>query len=169
MIGIPEASAAISGIKTAIEMLKGVQSLKSETEINQAVIAIQRTLLEAQLSALQDRERHSDLLSKITQLESIIAVHDRWTEQKARYRLTEFPTGRFAYVLLPDFADDEPPHKLCVKCFQEDRKSILQVSNKHSGGESVYCQYCKEDITLKDFSYSEPISIGRRTSWIDPY
>ena len=51
---ITEAGAAISGIKAAFDIAKGMSALKSETEINQAIIGIQRVLLEAQQAALQD-------------------------------------------------------------------------------------------------------------------
>ena len=52
---IAEAGAAISGVKVAIDMAKGIAALKSEAEINQAVIDIQRTLLDVQSAAIEDK------------------------------------------------------------------------------------------------------------------
>lgn len=164
MVGITEASAAISGIKTAMDMLKGIHSLKSEADINSAVINIQRTLLDAQASALIDREKHMELLSRIEQLDKQISSGNKWDEERARYELKEFPTGAFAYVLCEGKANGEPPHKLCTKCFHEGKKSILQVKHKRSGGESVTCTNCNQTMTLSPFP---PVQIDYGTSsWL---
>src|SRR4051812_25308579 len=114
---IVEAGAAVGGIKTALDMLKGVRALKSETEVNQAVIDIQRILLEAQSAAVEDKERQIGFLDRIAKLEARLAERHGWETEKRRYRLTEFSTGRFAYVLVDEMAGDEPTHKLCAKCF----------------------------------------------------
>jgi hypothetical protein len=166
MIGITEASAALSGIKTAVDMLKGVQALKSESDVNQAIINIQRVLLDAQSSALSDKEKQMELIARIDELERKIAEdHDRQADKK-RYKLTEFPTGRFAYVLREGDSSGEPPHKLCAKCFEEGQKSILQVRHKHSGGESVQCPRCKETIVLSAFPEVKVERVSRRNSWM---
>ena len=151
MVGIVEAGAALSSIKTAIEMVRGVHSLKTGTDINLAIISIQQTLLDAQSAALQDREKQMELLSTIAELSKRLDARNALEQDKGRYTLTEFPTGRFAYVLKPEAANGEPSHKLCTTCFNDGKKSILQVKQKHSGGESVICPTCKEALTLSPF------------------
>lgn len=163
---LAETGAALTSIKTAIDMLKSVRALKSETEINLAVIEIQRILLDAQSAAFDDKERQMGLLSRIAELEARLGERAGWEKEQARYRLTEFPTGRLAYVLKDEMAGDEPRHKLCAKCFTEGRKSILQTVDKHSGGESVFCQNCKVEITLTAFPV-EPIQRVRRSRYIE--
>lgn len=164
---IAEAGAALGSIKTALDMLKGVRVLKSETDINLAVIDIQRTLLEAQAAAVDDRERQMGLLGRIAKLEAKLAERDEWEREKRRYRLTEFSDGRFAYVLIDELANDEPSHKLCAKCYNDGRKSILQTVNKHSGGESVWCQSCKEKTILAEFPKQHAQTVRVRRAWID--
>jgi hypothetical protein len=163
---LTEAGAAVGSIKTALDMLKGVRSLKSETDINQAVIEVQRILLEAQSAAVDDKARQIELLNRISDLEARLAEGEEWESEKRRYRLTEFSTGRFAFVLADDFAEGEPAHKLCAKCFTERRKSILQTLRKHSGGESVLCQHCKQEMVLAEFP-PDPVLTVRRDRYID--
>lgn len=163
---LAEAGAAVGSIKTAIDILKGVRSLKSEADVNQAVIDVQRILLEAQSAAIDDKSRQIEMLKRISDLEARLAESDEWQAEKRRYRLTEFSTGRFAFVLAQDLAAGEPTHKLCAKCFTERRKSILQTVRKHSGGESVYCQDCKQEMVLSEFP-SDPVITVRRDRYIE--
>jgi hypothetical protein len=163
---IAEAGTALTSLKTAMDMLKGVRALKSEADINEAVIDIQRLLLDTQAAALADKERQFALVDRISKLETQLAAKLRWENEKQRYQLTEFSTGRYAFVLKDNLSGGEPAHKLCAKCFTDDRKSILQTANKHSGGESVYCQHCKEKTTLSTFPPAKT-STAPRSSWID--
>lgn len=164
---ISETGAALTSIKTAMDMLKGVRALKSEADINLAVIDIQRTLLEAQAAAVDDKERQMGLLDRIANLEAKLAERQQWDEEKRRYRLTEFSEGRFAYVLISEVAKDEPSHKLCAKCYNEGRKSILQTVNKQSGGESVWCQCCREKTILAEFPKQYAQTVRIRRPWIN--
>lgn len=158
MIG--EASAAISSIKAALDIAKGVSSLKTATDVNLAVIDIQRALLDAQLAAFEDRERHAVQQQRIAELEAKLSQIDQWEAEKARYVLTETPTGKLVYALKPDCANGEPDHRICVKCFNENRKSVLQVTARHSGGEAVICENCQTKATLSPFPKTE-LDFGR--------
>ena len=148
---ISEASAAIGSIKAAMDIAKGAAGLKSEVEINLAVIDIQRALLDAQSAAFEDRERQISQQRRVAELEDqLVRVH-QWAEEKARYKLTETPSGALVYSLKPECANGDPDHRLCVKCFNEDRKSVLQVKTRHSGGERVQCQHCNDLMLLSPF------------------
>ena len=151
MVGITEASAALGGIKAAVDMVKGITALKSESDINQAVIAIQRILLDAQASALADGEKQSEQQARIADLERRLSSIEQWENEKSRYDLTEFPTGKFAYVLKQTDERGEPSHRLCVSCYDRESKSVLQVKRRHGGGESVYCPICKDTMVLSEF------------------
>jgi hypothetical protein len=145
-------------------MVKGINSLKTEAEVNQAVINIQRTLLEAQALALQDRERQSNLMKKIEELESRIKKFDDGDADMKRYELVEFPTGIMAYVLKEGEENSEPSHKLCPKCFGDGKKSILQVVSKRNGGESVRCPSCSQKYILHPFPAVQIETA--RSSWL---
>jgi hypothetical protein len=148
---IAEASAAISGIKTAFEISKGISALKSETEINQAIIGIQRVLLDAQQAALEDKQRISDLTDRLLLYERANESTELWKLEKQRYVLTKSLLGAYTYDLRPEMANGEVLHRICATCVEAGRKSILHIRTKHSGGEIVFCQVCKSSLTLADF------------------
>lgn len=151
MFGITEASAAISSIKTAADIAKGLSALKSEADVNIALIDIQRTLLDAQTAALADKSTIDSLGRRISELEDRIRGFESWEKERARYVLTASPLGAHTYDLRPNLADGEIPHRLCVACFNDRKKSVLHVKAKHSGGEIIYCPRCDKDLTLAPF------------------
>jgi hypothetical protein len=153
---IAEAGAAISGIKVAMDMAKGISALKSETEVNQAIIDIQQTLLEAQSAALDDKQKISLLVAEKAALEKKLAGADLWAQEKERYVLTESETGMFTFELRPEFANGETHHRLCANCFENGRKSILH------GKRVVACLSCEKKISL---NYSPPIKSTRSLGW----
>jgi hypothetical protein len=148
---LAEAGAAFSSIKIAMDMAKGLGALKSEADVNQAVIDIQRVLLEAQSGALEDKQRIAELSDRLAQLQRAGQSAELWNLEKQRYVLTKSPLGAFTYDLRPEMANGEVLHRLCATCVEAGRKSILHTSVKHSGGEIVFCQFCKSELTLCDF------------------
>ena len=149
---IAEVGAAVSGIKVAMDMAKGISALKSETEINQAVIDIQRALLDAQAAALNDKQLISQLTDENAALTRQLNTLDAWEGEKTRYVLVQSPNGPVTYDLRPESANGEIPHRLCATCFGVAKKTILQTTAKHSGGELVNCPICKVELTLSNFN-----------------
>ena len=163
---ISEASAAIGSIKTALDIAKAIAGLKSATDVNSAVIDIQRALLDAQTAAFDDRERQADQQRRIAELENKLSQVHQWEGEKSRYKLTETETGALVYALLPEHANGDPEHRLCVKCFNEDRKSILQVHRRHSGGEIVQCHHCNIKMTLSPFPPVRAVRDSNLSNWM---
>ena len=140
---LAEAGAAMSSIKVAIDMAKGISALKSETDINQAILEIQRTLLEAQSQAFDDKQRIAAFGSEVEKLKSELGQRDRWINETQRYVLTESEVGTFTYELRPELANGETHHRLCVTCFQNGKKSILQ------GQRLLDCHGCGKRIKIR--------------------
>lgn len=151
MVGIPEIGGALSGLKAAMDIARGLNATAGNVAINDAKIALQSAILEAQNALLQSQEAQAKNSKRIDELEAQIAKMDRWEQEKLRYQLEEFPTGAYAYVLKTDFAAGEPCHKICPVCYQEGRKSILQTVRRHGGGEKVECPRCKIDLKTSEF------------------
>jgi len=81
-----------------------------------------------------------------------IAQLDAWERERQRYELKEFPAGTLAYSLKADDQAGEPRHHICPACYQEGRKSILQATARHSGGEIVVCPRCETKLKLENFN-----------------
>ena len=48
--------------------------------------------------------------------------------RRKRFQVTNFGGGTFAYLLKDEAADGEPPHRVCATCYEDGRKSILQLA-----------------------------------------
>lgn len=149
MVGITEATAAISGIKAAIDIAKGVQALKASTEIRQATSEMLDALLTAKIAAVDAHEAESALIQQVRELEAEIASMKSWDGEKERYELQRFYPGSFAYSLKPELAAGEPPHHLCQHCYESGQKSRLQATDAVRARYRVHrCHTCNDEIVL---------------------
>ena len=134
-------SSAATGLQAAGQIIKSLVSLKISSEVQTKVIELQAVIMAAQGDALAAQSDQFALLERVRKLEAEVAEAKAWEAEKQRYQLQEFPAGALAYVLKPEAANGEPPHRICPNCYQEGHKSILQTTAKHSGGEkwSIVC------------------------------
>lgn len=159
-----EISGGLRSLQAAMTITRGLHALHEQVAINDAKIALQQNILDAQTALTEAQGKHSELTERVRQLEQQLADIAAWKSEADRYTLTAFPAGTYAYVLKPDASNGEPLHRLCPECFQERRKAILQTTAKHSGGEMVDCLRCKNRIVLADFK-PEPIEYDRHSSY----
>lgn len=110
--------AGYDGLKAAVDIAKGIEALKTETAINQAVIDIQRNVLEAQRALTNAEQMHAADLKRVAELEQKIAGFEAWESEKQRYQLEAVDRGAFAYVHKPGMESGEPPMWLCQTCLR---------------------------------------------------
>ncbi len=143
-----------NGIKGALDIAQGIAALKTETAINQAVIDIQRLLLDAQRALTEADRTHSGDLKHATELEQEIVRLKDWSAEKERYQLHAIDGRTFAYVQKPGMENGQPAHWLCANCFDNRHiKSILQFAGMMS--EAAYrCASC--DATIRVYPETTP-------------
>jgi hypothetical protein len=129
MVG--EVVAGLGAVKTAFDIAKGLKDIDNATARNAAVIDLQEKLLTAQAA-------QSALVERIRELEAEKTKLEKWEAEKGRYQLQKLPPGVFVYSLKNESAGGEPPHRLCSKCYQHNKKSILQ----ESGNDYMKCHEC---------------------------
>jgi hypothetical protein len=145
---IAEIQAGYAGTKAALDIAKGIFALKTEVERNQAVIDIQRNVIEAQ-NALSAAEReYSASLKRIDALEQEIVRLKDWSGEMERYEARDVYRGAIAYVMKVGMENGQEPHYLCANCFINSRKSFLQLKGIH-GNEAKYgCDACQGSIAI---------------------
>jgi len=141
--------------KTAYDIAKGISSLHTEVERNQAVSKILEVLLSVQSDALSMKEKYSLLLTEKDDLIKKISEFEKWSEIEHQYELKEIASGIFVYVYKKSEVNREPMHWLCAKCYNEQKKSILQRKVKSMAGAIYICHTCKSEIL--DHSQSAPL------------
>lgn len=146
-MAIAETAAALSSIKAAYDIAKGVHSLQTTTEVKQAIADILDQLVAARTEALEATEKEAALLQQIRDLEAEIDRLKAWDGERERYELKLFRPGSLAYVLKPSMDNGEPPHRLCAHCYQQGKKSILQATSKSEMRYRIcHCPSCKTDL-----------------------
>lgn len=137
---------ALGAVKGIADIASGISSLNTEAAKNDAVIGIQRHLLETQKGLMEAENRHLSDTMRIKELEQEILRLSDWSKEKLRYELVAVRGGAFAYMFKQGMNDDAPPHWLCTNCFEQGRKSILQHKATTSAGhanEAFGCDICK--------------------------
>lgn len=145
-------SSIASSLASATVLTRAVLGMKIDSEVIAKVSVLQSEIMTAQSAALTSLAERALLMSRVAELEQVLRQTQDWESQAKRYRLTEFPSGAQVYVLRPDCAEDEPEHRICPKCFEDRKRSIIQTTNRHSGGEVVKCPNCNLELTLSKFN-----------------
>ena len=147
---IAEIHAGYTSAKAAVEIVKGIQALKSETAINQAVIDIQRLLLETQTSIMSANDLYSASLKRVEGLEAEIARLKDWSIEKQDYVLADTGQGSLAYKYLEGVESGYPPHWICPQCCEDGKKSILKHEVLPVGRtKTLVCHRCGFDVVTQ--------------------
>jgi len=156
-------ASAYGSAKAALDIAEGYVSLKTETARNEAVINIQRSVLEYQRTIGMAEREYAAGLKRIDALEAEIVRLKDWSAEKQRYELADAGNGCLAYRLKAGMGDGEPPHWLCPNCYEDGKKSILQPQ-KHPGlSETLDCPRCQTRLLVRGRSdFLTDRSGGRR-------
>lgn len=143
---VSEIYGGIGAFKAMFDMAKGLKDISDAAIRNRAVIELQEEILGAQVS-------QSALLERVSFLEKEITRFETWDAEKQRYELKKVVTGAFVYTLKPEVEPPEEPHWLCTTCYQNNKKSILQIlviSAYHPGhgGQVWICASCPTKINV---------------------
>ncbi|WP_310474012.1 hypothetical protein [Sandarakinorhabdus sp.] len=109
--------AAVSGLKIAYDMAKGLNAATTQVQITEVKIALLEHIMSAReaLSSAQAAEAESARL--IDELKQEIARLKDWSKEAQRYQLINVRNGAMAYAPKPGLENGEPAHWLCANCF----------------------------------------------------
>ena len=147
MIEVAAIAGLITSLKAAGEITAGLISVRDAAKIQSKVVELNTVIISAQSSALAANTAQFSLLDRVRDLEEKIARLEGWEAEKKRYQLTDFGGGTFAYLLKPEMAEGEPPHRICARCYEEGHRSILQFSHEDFVSRDHYsCFRCKTEF-----------------------
>ena len=151
MVDVNAIVAAISGLKTATEIAKGIMDIKSVSEVQGKVIDLQSVILSAQSSALTAQSEQFSLQDKIRELEAEITKLSIWENERGRYQLEELPPGILVYKLKAGMENGEPRHRICATCYNKGIKSLLHIIGEGNGLTSWKCYGCGFNPEVRTF------------------
>jgi hypothetical protein len=163
MVDMSAIAGALSSFKAANDIAQAMIGLRDAAAFQSKLIEFQAKIIEANNSAFAAQEERSALLQKISDLEKQVAKLEAWETEKQRYELQELPPGVFVRVLKPSMAAGEPIHRLCAKCYEDGKKSILQSAGRVHGQETLNCHGCDARMVVGTFQAPPPQNA--RSSW----
>lgn len=145
MVDMQSINAAFLGLKTAMDMAKGLRSLDQMADVRLKVIDLQQVILEAQDKLNAAQSEQSALAKRNDDLEKEMASMKAWEKEKERYQLIEPWRGCFVYALKESSKGTDIPHWICEHCYQEGRKSLLHDTYKQGNRRNVFvkCSHCE--------------------------
>lgn len=157
---MPDISAfasALTSLNAAKDIAQAMIGLRDTAAFQTKLIEFQRKLIEANNAALAAQEERSVLLARIATLEQQVARLETWHTEKQNYELKEVASGAFAYVLKQSARGSEPEHWLCAQCYQNNKKSILQVHRRDVSYEYHQCSECHAEVRVEKLKFARPV------------
>jgi Zn finger protein HypA/HybF involved in hydrogenase expression len=144
---ITSISSALASIKAAKDIAQSMVNLRDTAAMQAKIIEFQSKILDAQSAASSAQEERATLIERVRNLEQEVARFKQWDTDKQRYELKNWGQGAFACVLKVDATPPEPPHALCVTCYDNGKKSILQFNGQVRIPEMAWhCPSCKAKV-----------------------
>jgi hypothetical protein len=134
---IPEISAALSALKAATDIAKGINTFKVGLEVKTKVTELLSATIDLQHSMLELQSKFGDLQTENDRLKAqILQMETSATERLA------LKFGNKVYWK----KDDSTP--FCPTCWEKDGKLIhLTGPHEEAGrGMSYYCTVCRNDV-----------------------
>jgi hypothetical protein len=131
MPDISAIASALSSLKAAKDIAEAMITLRDGAAFQSKLIEFQGKLIDANNAAFAAQDERAALLERIRDLEKQVTDLKAWEAEKEQYELKEVCDGvSFAYVLKPEAQGTKPPHWLCANCYNNNKKSILQIGEK---------------------------------------
>jgi primase-polymerase (primpol)-like protein len=151
MVDMMAIQGAITGLKTATDIAKGLLHLQSLAEVQTKVIDLQSAILAAQSSALTAQSDQFAMIQRVRDLEEEIARVKAWEEEKQRYQLITPWPGCHVYALKESSKGTEPPHWICTQCYENGMKSLLHDTQHWDRQikQIIQCHRCKFALEIR--------------------
>lgn len=146
---VAEITSAIAGLKTAVDIIKGFNSLQLDVATKEKSIELLNVIISLQTNMLSVQSAYSDLLNSKERLEKELLELKNSLSDKSKYILVEIAPGILAYTSKETSNSSEPKHYLCQNCFDtKNQKSVLQ--RKYAEHKDLICNSCKTTFRLSD-------------------
>ena len=136
---VAEVAAAYESVKAATTIVRGLNSLNTKAEVNQAVIEIQGHLLDTQHTVMQLQDRLQEMKVRIDALE-------RFSPEK--FRLEELVHDGHRYSGRRAYVEIETGIPYCPGCFPNSKLTPVQFTS--SGELTSKCPHCSTYLGSAD-------------------
>lgn len=134
---------AFSAFKAMKDIAEATIGLRDAAAFRERQIEFQGKIIDAQNALFTLQEERASLIERIGTIEKELADLKGWGAEKQKYELKPISGfGAFAHMLKPDARGTEPPHWLCTQCYENGKKSVIQVFGEIDGYKIWKCPGC---------------------------
>ncbi len=131
-----------SSLSSAATLSKTLLGMKIDSEVRDAITALQSELISAQSAALTSLSERDEMYRKIQELEEALSEKTDWIETASKFETFETRKA-FAYRA----KEGSPEGLYCPKCFENKGLSRLQEDHWKNGAHYGTCLQC--DVRLE--------------------
>jgi hypothetical protein len=149
-MAIAEITGLISSAKAAYDIAKGIDSLSEEVAVKEKAAELLRIIIAQTDDIMSLQEKYEKLSDSKKTIEEKLANLENWKEIASQYQLEQVSPGVFAYVPIRNSNVSDPMHWLCPRCFEDRKKSILQLAKERFVPFKYICLECQNAIYVDD-------------------
>ena len=127
---LTEITSALGALRGTVEFLKTVHDAEKQVDLNVVTLELQEKLINLHSEIFAIQEKYEALAATIVQLETELKREQERNEENSKYELESVGPGQFAYKFV---GQDRPEHFICSHCFEDGKKSILEVQKSDRG------------------------------------
>ncbi len=139
---------AMTSLNAAMNIAKGLISVRDIATIQGKVIELQTEIMSAQSSALSAQSEQFTMLDRIRELEKEVADLKAWSHERSRYELKPIGDAGVVYMLKTEERGSEPPHWICQNCYQDGHAIALAKAEERFPRATWKCPRCATKVDL---------------------
>jgi hypothetical protein len=136
----------LTSLKTGGDILKTIAGLRDTKAIRAEVDNLREVQFRVSSGVATIHQEYLAMAESNRVMREELEQRGRWAVEKQRYELYRFAAGIYVWAIKPAAQGADPFHALCAQCFEQDRKSILQVRDRPFGMASAICLACKSEL-----------------------
>lgn len=136
----------ITCFKTAIDLAKTIKDYTDDIELKSKTAELYTSIISLQGDAMSMQSENHTLLQENHSLREKLMNIEKWQQDSARYELREISPMVFVYSTKEVDDCKEPKHWICAKCYENNKKSILQKAKQTPTGTKYICHNCGSEI-----------------------
>lgn len=147
MVDLSSIATAVTALQGAMEIAKSIIGLRDADVLAGKVGELNWRIMDAQQAVFAVNNERSTLIERVGALEKELAEVVAWAAEKERYHLAQLAPGVLAYLIQSASQGDEPLHAICKHCYEDSKKSILNMQTDGYGGLTISCPRCKTEMS----------------------
>lgn len=149
---INELLVASQSVQALGSLLKAANGLANYSEIVEKMADVHAKLMQANAVALSAQEKQAGIAAELQDLRTEVTRLKDWSAEASNFEVREVAQGVFVMLPVTHVGKYQSAQKLCVNCFNQGNKSLLQQQHIEIGRQlSLICHRCKANVIFRHY------------------